>query len=375
MKIKNLLVIFIILIPGLSLAQEVAPDSINPEVFSAKVINILDEQEITGENGVSRTKQKVELLGLDGDYKDKKVIYDGMQINVLSDVIYQEGDKVRLNVTTNIDGEEMFFIEDFIRTNNIYLLVGLFILVTIIIGRWKGLTALIGLGITFFIILKMILPLIVAGHNPILVTIGGAILIMMTTLYIVHGFNKKTTAAVFGTIIGLFIISFISWLFTELTKLTGLAAEESLFIIDVLGVQLNMKGILLAGMIIGALGVLDDITIGQASAVQQIKETNPKLSIKQVYKRAMKVGVDHVGSIVNTLFLAYAGSSIALLLLFQANQPPFTDFSHIINHGVIAEEIVRAICGSIGLIVIVPIITLIAAFMFDKNKKRKLTAS
>lgn len=367
MKIAKILLFITILIsPVLVFSQETV-ENLNQKIFTAEIIEIIDEQSITDETGVERVKQKIKLKGLDHDYKDEIVVYDGMKIDFLSDIIYKTGDKVRINVSLGPQGQEIFMIEDIIRTNNIYLLILAFIAITLIVGRLKGLTALIGLAITFLIILKGILPAIVAGYNPILVTIAGAALIMLTTLYIVHGFNKKTTAAIFGTIIGLIVISLISWLFTELTRLTGTASEESLFIVSTLGKQLNMKGVLLAGMIIGAIGVLDDITISQASAVQQIKEANPALKKKEVYKRAMKIGIDHVGSIVNTLFLAYAGAAMALLLLFQANQPPFTDFQHIINHAVISEEIVRAVCGSIGLILIVPITTFIAVLMFDSG--------
>ncbi|MBU0670935.1 YibE/F family protein, partial [Patescibacteria group bacterium] len=374
---RRIITIFILFFifgsPLLAFAQEgsegQAPlDDSGQDTFSAEVTKILDEQVIESDDGIPQTKQKLLLKGLDGDYENQNVTYDGTKYNFLSDVPYKEGDKLRMLHSTTAEGEDMFLIDDFIRTNQIYILVLAFIIITIAIGRWKGLSALIGLAISFLIILKMILPLIVEGYNPVLVTIAGAVIIMVGTLYIVHGFNRKTTSAVIGTVIGLVFIGFISWLFTELTRLTGTASEETLFISGVLGKTLNMKGILLAGMIIGALGVLDDITIGQASAVQQIREANPNMSFKEAYKRAMKVGIDHVGAIVNTLFLAYAGAAMPLLLLFQANQPPFTSFEHIINHGVIAQEIVRAVCGSIGLILIVPITTLVAVYMFKSKK-------
>ncbi|MFH0818854.1 MAG: YibE/F family protein [Patescibacteria group bacterium] len=379
--ILSALCLMLIIVPILLFAQSEGGDdqitennpttdngALNQEIFNAKILEIIDQQTITDENNTEHVKQKLKLQGLNGNYEGKVVIYDGMKYNFLSDTIFRVNDKIRMQVSVNSSGEKIFYIEDIIRTNDIYLLIIIFIIITIVVGRLKGLTALIGLGLSFVVILKIILPLIVAGYNPLIVTIIGSILIMIVALYIVHGFNKKTTAAIIGTSIGLIVIGLVSWIFTEMTRLTGTASEESLFIADILGKQLNMKGVLLAGMIIGALGVLDDITIGQASSVQQIHETNPALNKKEVYKRAMRVGIDHVGSIVNTLFLAYAGASMSLLLLFQANQPPFTDFEHIINHAVISEEIVRAVCGSIGLILVVPITTLIAVFIFIRKK-------
>ncbi|MFZ5364173.1 MAG: YibE/F family protein [Patescibacteria group bacterium] len=159
-----------------------------------------------------------------------------------------------------------------------------------------------------------------------------------------------------------------SVIFTNLTKLSGFAEEETVYLVGLMGGDINLQGLLLAGFIIGALGVLDDITVSQVSTVQEINAANPNLSRSEIYKKAMRVGVDHIASMVNTLFLAYAGAALPLLLLFSFKQEPFLTFGQVINHEIIATEIVRTLVGSIGLALAVPITTFLAAYFYKKNK-------
>lgn len=225
--------------------------------------------------------------------------------------------------------------------------------------------SLIGMGISFFIIFLFVLPKLLAGADPIQVAIVASLFITPLTFYFSHGLNKKTTIAVIGTIIALIITGILANTFIEAAKLTGFASEEASFLQVAKQGAINMKGILLAGIIIGMLGVLDDITISQSAIVFQLKEANQKLKFDDLYKRAMNIGQDHISSMVNTLILVYTGAALPLLLLFINNPHPF---SEIINYELIADEIIRTLVGSIGLILSVPITTFIAS-LAAANKK------
>jgi len=236
------------------------------------------------------------------------------------------------------------------------------------IARRQGLKAIAGLLATFVVLMKFIVPRILAGSDPIFISIVGSLIILTITIYLVHGFNAKSSAAILGTLFSLVATGILAIIFTNLTRLTGFAQEESMFLINIGARALNIKGLLLAGMIIGALGVLDDIAVSQASIAEQIQKANPELPTGEIYKRAMKVGMDHVSSIVNTLVLAYAGASLPILILFTVNSVDGLTFSQAINNEAVATEIVRTVAGSVGLILAVPITTFIAIKFFKRKK-------
>jgi len=189
----------------------------------------------------------------------------------------------------------------------------------------------------------------------------GSLLIIPLTFYLSHGFNKKTTVAVFGTLISLVLTGLLAKYFVGWARLTGFASEEAGFLQVMRPGLVSMKGLVLAGIIIGVLGVLDDITIAQAAVVEQLRQTDPNLAPEDLFWRAMRVGQDHIASMVNTLVLVYAGAALPLLLLFVDTSSPFRE---IINHEAIAEEIIRTLVGSIGLIAAVPITTFLAVWLF-----------
>jgi uncharacterized membrane protein len=193
--------------------------------------------------------------------------------------------------------------------------------------------------------------------------------IIPVTFYLSHGFNKKTHVAIVGTIISLIITGVLAAVFVNISKLTGYASEEAGFLQSEIGGTINMKGVLLAGIIIGTLGVLDDITVSQSAIVYQLKKANKKLGFRQLFSRAMKVGHDHISSLINTLVLVYAGVAMPLLLLFVNNPRPF---SEVINYEIIADEIVRTLVGSIGLITAVPITTVLAALWISEDRKSRI---
>ncbi len=373
-KIIFSLIIFTFFFPLLASAQEyTAEENLNPQenIFEAEVIEIIEEQEKSNEQGDFYKQQDVKLKGLNDDWKDKEVIFYGISdIEVLSAKEYKVGDKVMVSKTLDFEGNERYYIYDYVRRGSLYFLAFLFALVIIVIGHLKGLRALIALAVSFLVIMKFIIPQIMNGASPLFISIIGSLIILLCIIYLTEGIKRKSHLAVVSIIIALLTTALLSIIFTNLTKLTGLAQEETLFLISSGHSFINLKGLLLASIIIGAIGVLDDVVISQIAAAEQIIKADPSLSKREIFKRTYKVGKSHLGSMVNTLFLAYAGASLPLLILFTIKEPPFLSFGSVINHEVIATEIVRTLAGSIGLALAIPIATYMAAY-FLKPKTIK----
>jgi len=369
MKIKTLLLIFLffLLTPVISSAQD-NPKQNNEEIFKARVVEIIEQKNITRDDGSISIQQKLKLEGIEKNWKNKEIIFNGTEFDVLSANEYEVDDKVLVNYSVGPEGEENFYVIGYSRTSPIYWLAFLFALAVIAISRLKGLRALIALLLTFLIILKFIIPKILAGSDPLFISIIGSLFILILAVYITEGLKRTSTIAIFSILMSLIITGLLSVWFSALTKLTGFASEEAVYLIGLAGGNINIKGLLLAGIIIGALGVLDDVIISQVILVRELKISNPELSKYQLYRQAIRVGVSHLSSMVNTLFLAYAGASLPLLILFSVKEPPFLTFNQVIDNEMIATEIVRTIMGSIGLILAVPIATFLAV-QFIKDKK------
>jgi uncharacterized membrane protein len=209
--------------------------------------------------------------------------------------------------------------------------------------------------------MALIIPALLHNANPLLIAVAGALFIMVIIIYLTDGFNRKSHIAVLTVFISLIFTLLLAYLFTWLTRLSGFSTEEATLLIGTSAGNINFQGLLLAGILIGAVGVLDDIILGQIEAVAQIKSANPTLPQKTVFKLAAKVGQTHLGAIVNTLFLTYVGVSLPLLMLFYLSPSGSINFFQIINNDVIATEIVRTLVGSIGLILSMPIATYLAS--------------
>lgn len=363
-KIKLFLILSLLSVLFLPVPLHAQTDQ--EEVLEGEVVTILEEQE--KETEISKQfYQKLEVLITKGSIKDKRVeIEVGGDLSVIGQPRFEIGDQVVVVQGEDFQGETTYYIADFVRRDPLIFLFFIFVVLAVVVGRWRGLTSLIGLGVSFLIIFLFILPQIYQGRDPVLVTILASMLIIPITFYLSHGGNRKTTIAITGTVIALILTGLMAKIFVEASKLTGFASEEAGFLQVARGDLVNIKGLLLAGIIIGALGVLDDISIAQSALVQQLKEANPKMKAKEVFVRAMKVGQDHIASMVNTLVLVYTGASLPLLLLFIDSPLPF---SQVINYEIIAEEIVRTLVGSIGLITAVPITTLLASHLQVSKKK------
>lgn len=342
-------------------AQETS--QVKEEKLEGRVEKIVEEKEIEV-MGKQQLYQKLELLVTGGILKDKKITVESGNLPTVSTPNFKVGDEVVISKSADINGNDFFYITDFVRTGSLFWLFLAFSALAIVIGRLRGLTSLIGMGISFVVIFIFILPQILAGKDPVLISILGSFMIIPVTFYLSHGINRKTTSAVLATIITLIATGALASFFVEVSKLSGFASEEAGFLQVARQGAVNIKGLLLAGIIIGVLGILDDITISQASIVEQLKAANKDLNRSQLYKKAMEVGRDHIASMVNTLVLVYTGAAMPLLLLFLNNPQPF---SEIINYEIIANEIIRTLVGSIGLMLAVPVASYISVVFVEKS--------
>jgi uncharacterized membrane protein len=246
---------------------------------------------------------------------------------------------------------------DFQREVPLALLAGLFAIVVLVLGRWQGLKALIALAISFGVLVFFVLPAIISGESPLLVAIAGAGVIMFVVLYLTHGLSARTSTAVLGTMVSLALIGVLGALWAAFAKLTGID-EETATLVALLDHSIDTRGLLLAGVVIGALGVLDDVTVTQTSAVWELRAANPSLTRRELYAAALRIGRDHVASAVNTLVMAYAGAALPLLLYSSISG---VGISNILTSQSIAQEIVRTLVGSIGIVAAVPVTTALAA--------------
>jgi uncharacterized membrane protein len=267
------------------------------------------------------------------------------------------GDRLAL-APADVPGSEVrYYITDFQRLPALTWLLALFVLAVVAIGRWHGVRSLLGLALSLAIVIRFIVPAILEGRSPPVVALVGALAVMIVTLYLTHGVNEMTTSAVVGTGVSLTLTVGLGLLFIDQGKITGYASDQATFArFAVEG--LDLQGLVLAGLIIAALGVLDDVTISQASTVFALHDTDRRLPWSTLFARAMKVGRDHIASVVNTLFLAYAGASLALLVLFSTSGLPAGE---IVNSEILAQEIIKTVVGSLGLIAAVPLTTALAA--------------
>jgi uncharacterized membrane protein len=268
------------------------------------------------------------------------------------------------------DDAGSYQVVDFQRSSPLVWLAGLFAVAVLVLGRWRGLAALAALGLSFVVLLFFVVPAILAGRDPLAVAVVGACLIMFAVLYLTHGPSARTSTAVIGTLLSLALIGALGAGFSAGAQLTGLDDQTS-NLIATLGTGVDARGLLLAGVVIGALGVLDDVTVTQTSAVWELRHANPGMSARGLFAAAMRIGRDHVASAVNTLVLAYAGAALPLLLLFSLSGRGFGD---IVTSQDVATEIVRTLVGSIGLVASVPITTALAAAVAARETVRPADA-
>lgn len=274
----------------------------------------------------------------------------------------REGMPIVVGRAPGVEGLSDYYFADYQRDRPLLLLGLLFAGAVVVLGRWRGLAALGALAVSLLVIVQFVLPAILDGSNPLAVAVVGAAAVMFLALYLTHGVSAQTTTAVLGTMASLALTAVLAAVFVKASRFTGLVSEEANFLQAAAG-QVNVKGLLLGGIVIGSLGVLDDVTVTQASAVWQLHAADPRQSARQLYWSALRIGRDHIGSTVNTLVLAYAGASLPLLLLFTLSSQPV---GAVVTGEVMAEEVVRTLVGSIGLVAAVPITTALAAAVVSR---------
>ena len=274
------------------------------------------------------------------------------------------GDRIRVGYDPSTQPVTFYFY-DFQRSTPLLLLLILFAAAVVVFGGWRGLGALSGLVVSMVVLVVFTLPAILDGSSPVAVALVSAAIIGLLALYLAHGFNPHTGVAVLGTFASLVLTGLLAAIFVAATHLTGLTDEDALFL-DALNGRVSLQGIILAGIVIGSLGVLDDVTVTQVSAVAELVRAQPDLDSRTLFESALRIGRDHISSTVNTLVLAYAGASLPLLLLFTQSARRISDIA---TSEVVATQIVQALVGSIGLVASVPITTTLAVWIHDRPRQ------
>ena len=368
MKIKNgyyfilsALLMAVVVWMWWSVSRLTLPDAsmaaMGSEALHARVAKVIEEGEIDL-GGVVQRYQIVQVELLEGEYQGIFAEIDYGRRQVLSSAVYmQPGDEILVTIGARPDGTLTVYFADFVRTDSMLWLAVVFIAVILLISRWKGLRSLLSMAFSLLVIIGYIIPKILAGGDPLQASVTGSIILLAVTLYLTYGWTLKTHAAVVSMVLVLLFTGILAGVFVRFTRLTGAGDENALFLIQMLNAQINLRGLLLGGMIIGALGVLDDLVTTQASAVFELYHANETLGFRGLFQAAMRIGQDHVAATVNTLVLAYAGASLPMLLMFSLGRG---DFGTLVNFQFIAEEIVRTLVGSIGLVLAVPLTTAIA---------------
>ncbi|WP_037911432.1 MULTISPECIES: YibE/F family protein [unclassified Streptomyces] len=275
-----------------------------------------------------------------------------------------QGEKVVVAYEPSAPKDLQYSVTDVNRKFPMALLAGIFAVAVVVVGRLRGVMALVALAVSFLVLTLFILPAILEGSNPLLVAVVGSSAIMLIALYMCHGLSARTSVAVLGTLISLSLIGVLGSLFIGWAALTG-NTDDNTGLIHGLYPSIDMSGLLLAGVIIGSLGVLDDVTVTQTSAVWELHEANPSMGWRGLYRAGIRIGRDHIASVVNTLVLAYAGAALPLLLLFSIAQ---SSVGTVANSELVAEEIVRTLVGSIGLVASVPVTTALAALVVAADR-------
>ncbi|MDX3525351.1 YibE/F family protein [Streptomyces sp. ID05-39B] len=275
-----------------------------------------------------------------------------------------EGQKVVVAYEPTAPRDLQYSVTDVNRRVPLGLLAIIFAVAVVVVGRLRGVMALVALAISFMVLNFFVLPAILQGSNPLAVAIVGASAIMLIALYLCHGLSARTSVAVLGTLISLLLIGVLGSWFVDWAALTG-NTDDNTGLIHGLYPSIDMSGLLLAGIIIGSLGVLDDVTVTQTSAVWELHEANPSMGWRGLYRAGIRIGRDHIASVVNTLVLAYAGAALPLLLLFSIAE---SSVGTVANSELVAAEIVRTLIGSIGLVASVPVTTALAALVVSADR-------
>lgn len=357
-----------------SVDSDIVADTLNnfkfeQDIFRAKVLAIIEEDTRTydDEGDVQLPYQYLKVKALDGKFKGQELEIDNQQIKLYDPFIEVEDGETIVIYWNNVDYPE-FSVENKYHLNKILLLVIIFFLLVVALTRTKGIKALISLIITFAILVYIITPQIANGANPIIISLIGSALILAISIFLSHGMKKTSVIAYLSSFLTLIITILISYIAVHYPDLKGFGSDEAFWLnignLD----KLNLQSLLLTGMVISIVGILDDVTIVQASIIEELHETNKQLGFKELYKKGFNVGREHIISMVNTLLIIYAGVALPILLYITQDNTWDTPFWARLNQEALVEEIARSLAGSTSLLFAVPITTLLAAYTYTKTK-------
>lgn len=350
-------------------AEEIQANTAMPsfppdEFFRAKVLRVLEEGDSQAEK-MSEIVEQVRIRIISGKEKGLEVTaQNSLLSNKSQGALLKEGESIVGVKTYNIDGVS-YAVTDHLRLFPLFVIFVFFFALVALFGKTRGVMSLAGLLVSIFIIAAFIVPQILAGRDPLMVSVAGSFIILCISLYVAHGFKKQTTIALASTFSTLVCSAILAVIFVKAGHFFGSGSEEALYLQLGTMQDINLRGLLLGGIIIGTLGVLDDITTVQTATIKELKIANPALSFRGLYRRGIVIGREHIASLVNTIALAYTGASLPILLLFslQTSSPLWM----VVNSEVISEEIIRTLVGSVSLILAVPISTMFAAYYFSRK--------
>lgn len=276
------------------------------------------------------------------------------------------GTGVYLVLTPEAPEGSRYGLVDVQRERPLLLLAAMFATAVILMSGWKGVSALIGLASSLVILSAFILPALLLGSPPVAVAAVGAGAIAVVSMAFAHGLNVRTGIALVGTLLALFLTAVLGWIFTTAMNFTGIGSDDAAYLQAVAG-TIDLRGLLLAGLVIGALGVLDDVTVTQTAAVWEVFGADRTVGLRGLWAAGMRVGKDHVAATVNTLVLAYVGASLPLFLLISLSEAPL---GQSLTNEAVAAEIVRSLVGGIGIIAAVPITTFLASWVLVDARRR-----
>ncbi len=332
------------------------------KIYEAKVLSVEDDSQIYDDN---RSTQQLDIEIIQGPQKGRKDSIELLTLRSDQTTKVKKGQKIYVSIS---DDNQIFF-ADIVRLNKLVVIILIFFALVIAFSGFRGLWSILGLIASIMVIALYIIPNIMSGADPFLISIVGVLLAAFLTFYLAHGFNRKTTIALLGTLITLFIAAASAWLVTNFVGISGNFSEES-SLLKSADSAINLQGLFLAGIMISTLGVLDDITTAQVAAVESLKKVNINISFKELYKTAFGIGKEHIVGLVNTLAFAYLGGSLVTILGFFVYQS--FPWWYYLNTEFIMSEIIQSVVGSAALVLAVPITTWLAAKHYTKLNQKEL---
>jgi len=356
----SLFVLMLLVTPKVSGAQEIHNEY--QATWRGKVLEVKAQEarEIPGTN-TEHLYQTLFIEILDGPREGESITIENDYLEL------EKGDKFYFNYLVLIGGEEVYAVTNIDRRSSLIFFALLFVVAVIAFGGWQGFRSILALGSSFAAIFYILLPGLLHGWNPLLISFLVASGILFAAIFFTHGFNRESIVAYGGTMMAVLLTGILAIVAVNVADLSGFVSDESVYLNFNTQGSLDFTGLLLGAILIGVLGVLDDIAVTQAAVVAELYDSNAMMGRREAYQRALRVGREHVGALVNTLILAYTGVSLPLLLYFYLSP---ASLGSLLNTEIFATEIIRTIVGSIGLIMTVPIVTALAVFYLKGSRSK-----